>query len=87
MSEEQLPPAASPASTQTLKSVTEFRRHQVVQDRVDGGVCVLHDAREVKETVVPFHAQDLNGVGKDDDPDGEDSEGKQTDEEGQDDSS
>lgn len=84
MAEEQLPPAASAASAETLESVAEFRGHQVVQDRVDGGVGVLHNAREVEETVVSFHAEDLNGVGEDDDPDGEDAERKQAEEERQD---
>lgn len=56
MPEKQVPSAASSASAQTLESVTELRGHQVVQDRVDGGVGVLHDAGEVEEAVVAFHA-------------------------------
>lgn len=56
MPEKQVSSAASSASAQTLKSVTELRGHQVVQDRVDGGVGVLHDAGEVQKAVVAFHA-------------------------------
>lgn len=56
MPEEQVSPAASSASAETLETVTELRGHQVVQDRVDGGVGVLHDAGEVEEAVVAFHS-------------------------------
>lgn len=56
MPKKQVPSTASSASAQTLESVTELRGHQVVQDGVDGGVGVLHDAGEVEEAVVAFHA-------------------------------
>lgn len=60
--------------------MSELRRHEIVQDRVDGGVGVLHDSREVEENVISLNSQTLQSIWENDDPEGKDAKGKQTEE-------
>lgn len=60
--------------------MSELGRHEIVQDRIDGGVGVLHDTRKVEENVVSLDSQALDSIWENDDPEGEDAKGKQTEE-------
>lgn len=64
----------------------ELGAHQVVEDGVDGGVEVDHDAAEVEDVVVVLDAEPLHRlVRDDDDPEDEDAEGYEAEEEAEDD--
>lgn len=76
MSEQEGSSASPATSAETLKPMSELGRHQVVQDRIDSGVGVLHDPGKVEKDVVPFDTKIVEAVGVDDDPEGDDAEGK-----------
>lgn len=69
-------------ATETQETVAEFGGHEVVQDGIDGGVDVGHDATEVEDVVVGLQSQD-GFLRCHDDPEGESAEGHEADEERQ----
>lgn len=57
------------AVEELLEALAELGRHQVVQDRIDGGVQVEHDPAKIKQIVIRLHAQTLQiFIRSDDDP-------------------
>lgn len=57
------------AATQFPEALSEFRRHQIVQNGIDGRIQVEHDATEVQAIVVAFEAESLHHfIGHNDDP-------------------
>lgn len=80
----QIWPTIAPESTEPHESIAELGGHEVVEDRVDGGVDVDHDSGEVEQVVVRLDVEREHCfLWCHDDPEGEGAEGHQTHEEGQ----
>ena len=75
-----------PASEDSPEPVSEPGGHRVVEDGVDCGVDVEHEAAEVEDVEVKLGVDVVEYlVGRDDDPHGEDLEGEEAGEEEEDD--
>ena len=75
-----------PASEDSPEPVSKPGGHRVVEDGVDGGVDVEHEAAEVEDVEVKLGVDVVEYlVGRDDDPHGEDLEGEEAGEEEEDD--
>lgn len=52
----------SSESTETRETVSELGGHEIVEDRVDGGVDVGHDTTEVEQVVVDLDVEGEDGL-------------------------
>ena len=69
-------------ATESQETVPELGGHEIVQDWIDGGIDVGHDATEVQDVVVGLQSKDVF-LRCHDDPEGESAEGHKADEERQ----
>lgn len=56
------PPELASVTRAEQEAVSKLRAHQIIEDRVNGGVQVHHRPAEIQDVVVPFRAQSVHGL-------------------------